>query len=265
MGRADVSELGLRRWGRTGPLVVLVHGVVASSRTWWRVGAALAEHGWSVLAVDLPGHGTAPPLRGMPDLGGLADGLVRALDTAGVARPVPVLWGHSLGALVVMEAARRVPGLAERVVLEEPPGRRGVDLVETARGVRAEVAAARADLSGFLERQRQDHREWAEGDVAAREDVALCDAEAVAAALERGLGFDLVGLARQLPVPALLLAAAPQRGSVLAEPERAEVFAALRQGRVVELDGGHCLHRERFDDYLGAATGWLGVPGGHAG
>ena len=111
----------MRRWGGAGPQVVLVHGLVASSRTWWRVGAALAERGWSVLAVDLPGHGAAPPLDATLDLRGLAQALVHTLDAAGVAQPVPVLWGHSLGALAVMEAARRAPGLAERVVLEEPP------------------------------------------------------------------------------------------------------------------------------------------------
>lgn len=215
-----------------------------------------------MLAVDLPGHGAGAPLDGGLDLGldGLADRLVRTLDAAGVGRPVPVLWGHSLGALLVMAAVRRDPGLAQRVVLEEPPGQQGVDFAEVARGVRDDVAAARADLPAFLDRQRRDHPEWADGDVAAREDVARCDAEAVAAAIEGGLVFDLAGLTRELRVPALVLAAAPDRGSVLADPERAEVFAVLPAGVVVELDGGHCLHRERFDDYLAAATAWLGPP-----
>lgn len=260
MTRPSPAEPGWRRWGGDGPLVVLVHGVVASSRTWWRVGAALAERGWSVLAVDLPGHGAAAPLDGVLDLGGLTDGLVGALDAAGVTRPVPVLWGHSLGALVVMEAARRVPGLADRLVLEEPPGRE-VNFAEVARGVRADVTAARADLAGFLDRQRYDHPEWADGDVAAREDVARCDVDTVAASIEGGLAFDLVALARELGVPALLLAASPSHGSVLAGAERAEVFAALPAAGVVEFDAGHCLHRERFDDYLSAVTGWLGPPG----
>src|SRR5712672_2940574 len=37
--------------------LVLIHGVTASSRIWWRVGSALAASGRRVVAVDLPGHG----------------------------------------------------------------------------------------------------------------------------------------------------------------------------------------------------------------
>ena len=35
--------------------LVLIHGVTASSRIWWRVGPALAATGRRVVAVDLPG------------------------------------------------------------------------------------------------------------------------------------------------------------------------------------------------------------------
>ena len=45
-------------WGDPGdrPLV-LIHGITASARIWWRVGPALAASGRHVVAVDLPGHG----------------------------------------------------------------------------------------------------------------------------------------------------------------------------------------------------------------
>ena len=34
--------------------------VTGSTRTWWRVGPALAEAGWRVKAPDLPAHGASP-------------------------------------------------------------------------------------------------------------------------------------------------------------------------------------------------------------
>ncbi len=37
--------------------LVLIHGVTASARIWWRIGPALAAGGRRVVAVDLPGHG----------------------------------------------------------------------------------------------------------------------------------------------------------------------------------------------------------------
>jgi alpha-beta hydrolase superfamily lysophospholipase len=39
---------------------MLVHGVTASSRTWWRVGPWFASRGWYTVAVDLRGHGDSP-------------------------------------------------------------------------------------------------------------------------------------------------------------------------------------------------------------
>lgn len=45
-------------WGPAdGRPVVLLHGVLSSARTLWRVGPALGATGRRVVAVDLPGHG----------------------------------------------------------------------------------------------------------------------------------------------------------------------------------------------------------------
>jgi pimeloyl-ACP methyl ester carboxylesterase len=45
-------------WGDpSGRPLVLVHGITASARIWWRVGPALAASGRHVVAPDLPGHG----------------------------------------------------------------------------------------------------------------------------------------------------------------------------------------------------------------
>jgi pimeloyl-ACP methyl ester carboxylesterase len=51
---------------------VLVHGVTASARTWWRVGPWFAENGWRVVAVDLRDHGASPRMRGDEGLDDLA-------------------------------------------------------------------------------------------------------------------------------------------------------------------------------------------------
>ena len=42
--------------GEDRPLI-LIHGVTASARIWWRLGPAIAASGRRVIAVDLPGHG----------------------------------------------------------------------------------------------------------------------------------------------------------------------------------------------------------------
>jgi len=83
-----VVRLATRTWGEGAstdgrrPLAVLVHGVISSSRTWWRVAPALVGRGFEVLTVDLRGHGASPPVRaglGLPDLAAArADSATRA-------------------------------------------------------------------------------------------------------------------------------------------------------------------------------------------
>ena len=53
-----MAELATHEWlsrdgGSDAPLAVLVHGVTGWWKTWWRVGPALADRGWRVVAVDL--------------------------------------------------------------------------------------------------------------------------------------------------------------------------------------------------------------------
>jgi alpha-beta hydrolase superfamily lysophospholipase len=97
---------------------VLVHGVTASTRTWWRVGPWFAENGWHAVAVDLRGHGASPRVRGDEKLDDLAHDVHETiLEPASAA---DVLLGHSLGALVALKLCENHGGPARRLVLEEP-------------------------------------------------------------------------------------------------------------------------------------------------
>jgi pyruvate dehydrogenase E2 component (dihydrolipoamide acetyltransferase) len=73
----------------------------------------------TVWAVDLPGHGSAGNAVGDGSPAMLALGLAEAVD--GLLGHVPVV-AHSLGAAVVLHAARRIPGAFDRLVLISPAG-----------------------------------------------------------------------------------------------------------------------------------------------
>lgn len=101
----DPPQLSLRTWG-TGPqTVLLVHGFSDDSRTWWRVGPALAERGYRVIAPDLRGHGTSFRCPGY-ELDDMAADLVRSLPAG-----ADLALGHSLGAMVL---GRALDGLRPR-------------------------------------------------------------------------------------------------------------------------------------------------------
>jgi pimeloyl-ACP methyl ester carboxylesterase len=106
------------RAGR-GPLVLLVHGITSSSRTWREVMPRLWDD-HELLAPDLLGHGTSAKPRGDYSLGAYASGirdLMLALDL-----PRATVVGHSLGGGVAMQFTYQFPELVERLVLVDSGG-----------------------------------------------------------------------------------------------------------------------------------------------
>ena len=83
-----------------GPPLVLVHGVGCSHRDWMPVARRLARR-HCVLAWDARGHGSCRPVHGSITLARLACDLAEMLDRFGLERPV--LVGHSMGALTLMQ------------------------------------------------------------------------------------------------------------------------------------------------------------------
>lgn len=105
---------GGKSFDPTLPTVVFVHGAEHDHCVWVLQSRYLANHGFGVLAVDLPGHGRSggPPLT---SVGAMADWIIALLDAAGVGRAV--LVGHSMGSLIAIEAAARFPDRVAKVVL----------------------------------------------------------------------------------------------------------------------------------------------------
>jgi len=96
------------------PTVVFVHGVLNDHSVWALQSRYMANHGWNVLAVDLPGHcrsrGEAPA-----SVEAAADFIAALLDAAGVQRAA--LVGHSWGSLIALEAASRLKERVSHLVL----------------------------------------------------------------------------------------------------------------------------------------------------
>lgn len=98
----------------SGPNVVLIHGMINSSRHWEAVAQQLADS-YRVIAPDLIGHGDAATPRGDYSLGAHAASIRDLLTTIGVERATIV--GHSLGGGVAMQFFYQFPQRTERLVL----------------------------------------------------------------------------------------------------------------------------------------------------
>jgi pimeloyl-ACP methyl ester carboxylesterase len=110
-----------------GPVVLLIHGITSSSRTWRSVMPRLAER-HTVIAPDLLGHGRSAKPRGDYSLGAYASGVRDLLVALGIPRATVV--GHSLGGGIAMQFAYQFPERIERLVLVDSGGLGGeVNLV----------------------------------------------------------------------------------------------------------------------------------------
>jgi pimeloyl-ACP methyl ester carboxylesterase len=111
--KAVFAATGGRPFDPALPSIVFVHGAAMDHTVWALQTRYFAHHGRNVLALDLPGHGRSagPPFDAMADM---ADWVSRVLDALAIESAQ--LVGHSMGSLVVLEAAarhpKRVTGLA---------------------------------------------------------------------------------------------------------------------------------------------------------
>jgi pimeloyl-ACP methyl ester carboxylesterase len=103
-----------RDFGGTGAPLVILHGMLGSSRNWQAAGKDLAEAGWHVLALDLRNHGSSPHAPEM-DYAALAADVLHWLDLQGLGRVH--LLGHSMGGKTAMLLACRHPERVSRLTL----------------------------------------------------------------------------------------------------------------------------------------------------
>jgi pimeloyl-ACP methyl ester carboxylesterase len=103
----------------SGPVLLLVHGMAGALDTWRAVIEPLADRA-TVLAVDLPGHGSSSPGGGDYSLGSLAAFLRDVLMALGHDRVT--LVGHSLGGGIAMQFSYLFPEMTERLVLVSSGG-----------------------------------------------------------------------------------------------------------------------------------------------
>jgi pimeloyl-ACP methyl ester carboxylesterase len=116
-GNSVYAYTGARRFDAALPTLVFVHGAANDHSVWLLQARYFAHHGRNVFAVDLPGHGRSggePPV----SVEAAAAWLMMLIDTLHVPRVG--LVGHSLGALIVLEAAARHPQRATQLALLGP-------------------------------------------------------------------------------------------------------------------------------------------------
>ena len=266
---------------------MILHGVTGNAMSWGGVGTSLAQQGWTVDALDLPGHGRTRwtdgdgrPVRDQESVGAarydlrhvgeLVARAIRALPShlpdAGIASlpPAPAILGHSWGAgVAIMAIDAGAP--VTRLVLLDPPFMTPGQGAEMAESFAAELQPGMdIDAARALVREQGEAGESVEARAHAIVETSPLAADAIA----RGGPWDPVEVmaawrARHPDLPVDVIAGDPSAGGLIPPPILRLLRTALGPSRVHEMPGlGHSPNREdrqRFMQVLGEVLA-LGPP-----
>jgi pimeloyl-ACP methyl ester carboxylesterase len=112
--RTVFAATGGQEFDPNRPAVLFLHGAGMDHTVWALQTRWFAHHGRSVLALDLPGHGRSlgPALRSIEEMAELTCSVIARVGARRIA-----LVGHSMGALVALEAAARLGTAASGLAL----------------------------------------------------------------------------------------------------------------------------------------------------
>ena len=99
--------------GAGKPVMLVLHGLLGSSRNWQTTGRDLAEH-FHVIALDARNHGRSPHSDEM-SVELMADDVLAWMDANDIAKAT--LVGHSMGGRTAMLIACRQPERVERLIV----------------------------------------------------------------------------------------------------------------------------------------------------
>lgn len=249
-------------WGVAGPAAKqslwLIHGL---SRRWEDFAPILADltAWWHVHAYSHRGHGESTRTPGAYRVADYVPDLAAAVKEA---HKKCVLVGHSLGALVSMGVAAKLPDLVSAVALLDPPGPHFLAHLEaTPYGTiwaAMRKLAGRKDTSAVAKEFAEIRIPTGKGDTTRLGDtrdaasirfVARClrdlDPEVFDGPLKKQWldGFDVFAVAKQVKCPALLVVSDPAQGGMLPPADANPLAAALPDCSRVDLPGvGHLIH-----------------------
>jgi len=245
-------KLYTRMWGdpTAEKSAVLIHGVTSNSLSWTRVGPALAEAGYYVVAPDLRGHGQSEKADGQYALNLMVDDLAES-----VPLEPTFLIGHSYGGVMGILAVERDVLRPAHLVLEDPVLCLA-DQELPARLLKNDEATLPRDLAGTMKANPKWNRVDAEGKL---NSLAAIDWDHMRQVFSENAPWDLrpslIDIAQRMPTVLLL----PESPSFYVPPDDvATLTAELGEELIIEFpDTGHSIHRDDLDAFLSQLHGWL--------
>jgi pimeloyl-ACP methyl ester carboxylesterase len=235
------------------PTVVLLHGVGLDHTMWEPVAELLAAR-FTIIAPDLPGHGSRRPVEPGITLDGLVEGIV------GEIPPGSHLVGFSLGALVAQHLAVHRPGLVATLtsvssVCRRTPDERAAVLARLRSAQANFGASAAASIHRWYGGTEVDHDRIrrTEATLLANNVLSFVSCYRVFATADAEIAPEL----GRITVPTLAMTGANDPGST---PEMSRRLAsAIPNCRALVIPGArHMLPVERPETFADCLTNFIG-------
>ncbi|HEY2840670.1 MAG TPA: alpha/beta hydrolase [Pirellulales bacterium] len=259
-----------------GPPLVLLHGVSRRWQDWVPLLPTLSTR-FHVFALDFRGHGRsgrAPSAYRVVDY--VRDAVALIDRITGVP---PIVYGHSLGAMVALAAGAERADRVRALVLEDPPfetlgplirntAYRGMfaafgQLAGAGRSI-AELARELAEVDLSPPGKAQRLRLGDLRDASSLRFLASClnqlDPRTMTPLVEGGwlTGYDLQALLARVRCPTLLLQGERSHGSMLRDASAAEVASVISDCTRVRVEGvGHLIHSLKTEETLRIVGNYL--------
>ncbi len=274
MVRAGGLELHVQLMGR-GPLLLCLHGSGASTHTWRGLAPLLADR-FTLLALDLPGHGySAAPGRGRFGMEAMADVILDLLARLELCPELAI--GHSAGAALAcrlsLDGALPLRGIvAINPALRAPRGLQGLLFTTAARGLVATplvagLVAGRARRRGAIERLLRSIGSRIDADGLQQYRHLFSNPRHVASVIAMMSEWDLHRLEPRLSLlrPPMLILSGARDGAVPPTDIR-YLRRRLPDVQILELEAvGHLAHEEMPVRVAEEIDRWIGsLQGGSA-
>ena len=254
-----VMANGIRvHYWRTGgdkPALVMLHGSSDDGLCWTSLAKELTSD-YDVILPDARGHGLSDPAAALDPADAQAEDVAALIRELKLDRPI--VMGHSMGASSAAWFAAKYPDMARAIVLEDP------GLLPRARRGRTDIEAVRARI---LARNQTSYDDLLKGCIESSPNWGLeeCRIWAPSKRLHHPSNAyryrtfaerpPMSELFARIGVPTLILKADADEGT---RTKNREVAAALRNGRIVHIDGaGHNVRREQKAALLAALRDFL--------
>jgi pimeloyl-ACP methyl ester carboxylesterase len=241
---ADGVHIDYQVYGKGEPAVLLIHGWSCDAN-YWRAQLDPLKAKYTTITVNLAGHGASAKNRTDWSMANFGEDVAAVVRQAGPQRVV--LVGHSMGALVALEAARR---LGDKVV-----GIIAVDSLKTigqppisAAEIQMRVKSFRTDFIGHTREFVTTSFFTPDADPAfvrkVAEDMSLAPPEVAIGSMESLLKMDLAPVVAEIRVPVVAIQ------SDRTPTDEARIQKTLPSFRAVTLENtGHFLMMEKPEQF----------------